>query len=197
MSQQDAQKWNRRYRENTRPTYTQPRQFLLEICDDLPERGLALDAAMGLGGNAKVLQARGLRVIGVDISEIGVRRAKARSPTLMAVVADLKNFYLPADSFDVILNFYYLQRDLWSRYFQALRPDGVLVVETMTRGTRAFRPDIDPIYLLEPGELRRSIEELGMQILSYRECLTKSRRGTPRTVASLMARKPSSGGGER
>ncbi|MGD2155710.1 MAG: methyltransferase domain-containing protein [Anaerolineales bacterium] len=190
MTQDDAQKWNRRYRENARPTYTRPRKFLLEILNDLPEGGLALDAAMGLGGNAKILLARGLRVVGVDISEIGVRKANVRNPGLMAVVADLNNFYLPAEYFDVILNFYYLQRDLWARYFQALRPAGLLVVETMTLGTRAFRPDIDPIYLLQPQELRLSIAELGMDILSYREGMTNSRRGTPRTVASLLARKP-------
>ena len=31
----------------------------------------------------------------------------------MAVIADLEYFYIPSDTFDVIINFLYLQRDLW------------------------------------------------------------------------------------
>jgi SAM-dependent methyltransferase len=190
MSQEDARKWNQRYRENARPSYTQPRKYLMEILDELPSQGLALDAAMGLGGNAGVLMEKGLRVIGVDISEVGVRRAKDRLPNLIALVADLSYFYFPPKAFDVILNFYFLERDLWPRYADSLQPGGILVIETMTRPTQAYRPDIDSRYLLDPGELRSSIASLGLDILHYRESWTKGRSGTPRAVASLLARSP-------
>jgi hypothetical protein len=55
------------------------------------------------GGNSSLLLARGMRVIGVDVSEVTVRRAKVRLPRLNAVVADLTRFVLPTDTFDVIL----------------------------------------------------------------------------------------------
>jgi len=190
MSKEDARKWNKRYRENARPSYTQPRKYLLEVLDKLPSHGLTLDAAMGLGGNAGVLMEKGLRVIGVDISHVGVRRAKERLPNLIALVADLSHFYFPPNTFDVILNFYFLDRDLWPRYADSLQPGGFLVVETMTRPTQAYRPDIDSRYLLEPGELRGSIASLGLDILHYRESWTQGRSGTPRAVASLLARSP-------
>ena len=137
MPIQDAHRWNERYRENKHfSTFNSPRAFLIEHADLLPKQGLALDAAMGLGGNAGFLLERGLKVIGVDISEVAVRQAKARLPELMAVEADLTQFYLPDNTFDVIINFFYLQRDLWPQYVRALRPGGWLVLETLTHPRR-------------------------------------------------------------
>ena len=154
----------------------------------LPPRGLALDAAMGLGGNAGFLIERGLRVIGIDASEVAVQRAKARWPMLLAIVADLTRFQLPEDAFDVVLNFYYLQRDLWPAYRKALRPGGLLIFETLTRDMLIDRPDYNPDYLLAPGELRNAFAD--WEILVYREGSAEVERESRRAVASLVARKP-------
>ena len=78
MSSADAIKWNERYRSGMETGFETPRKFLIEQARYLPDRGLALDIAMGLGGNAGFLIERGLHVIGVDISEVGIRRAKDR-----------------------------------------------------------------------------------------------------------------------
>ena len=77
MSSADAIKWNERYRSNA---FQSPREFLIEQAAHVPQHGVALDLAMGAGGNAGYLIERGLRVIGVDVSEEGVRRAKQRWP---------------------------------------------------------------------------------------------------------------------
>lgn len=189
MPLEDAQRWNTRYQEEERySSFQKPRLFLLEIVDNLPDHGLALDVAMGLGGNASYLLERGLRVVGVDISGVAVRKAKRAFPQLMAVQADLTEFYLHSKSFDVILNFFYLQRDLWPDYVRALRPGGWLVFETLTREMRRINPEIDPDYLLGPGELRRGFPQL--EIIEYREAWTESDTGHPRPVASLLAHKP-------
>ena len=66
----DAQRWNQRYREGQHAGFDRPRAFLLAQAAWLPTHGLALDVAMGLGANAAWLLSRGLRVIGVDISEV-------------------------------------------------------------------------------------------------------------------------------
>lgn len=189
MPLEDARRWNERYSENDRFTkFIEPRPFLIEQARRLPTQGLALDAAMGLGGNASLLLERGLRVIGVDISDVAVQQAKARLPQLMAVQADLTQFHLPADTFDVILNFYYLQRDLWPQYTRALRPGGWLVLETLTQEMRTRLPDTDPNFLLAPGELKRAFDQL--EIIVYREGWSKGDNGHTRAVASLLARKP-------
>lgn len=189
MPGSDASRWDERYLANARyNSFEKPRPFLVENASHLPSNGLALDIAMGLGGNAGFLLELGLRVVGVDISGVAVRRAHARLPKLMAVQADLTRFYLPPATFDVILNFFYLERALWPRYRQALRPGGILVFETLTQAMLTRQPDIDPQYLLAPGELRQAFSAL--EILTYREGWTESETGHPRAVAGLVGRIP-------
>lgn len=189
MSNNDAIRWNARYLQDERySTFTRPRPFLVENARFLPARGLALDVAMGLGGNAGYLLGRGLRVVGVDISSVAVRQTRERLLDLMAVIADLNAFYIPPQSFDVILNFYFLQRDLWQLYRSALRPGGVLFLETLTQEILSIQPDMDPAYLLAPDELPKAFAD--WEILVYREGWEASRGGRLHPVASLVARVP-------
>lgn len=189
MPHQASERWNDRYLHEKRfATFNQPRSFLVENALFLPRTGFALDVAMGLGGNAGFLLGRGLHVVGVDISSIAVRRAKDRFPQLMAVIGDLTHFRLLPGVFDVILNFYYLQRDLWSAYRNALSPGGVLFIETLTQEMRQINPEIDPSYLLEAGELRRAF--LDWEILVYRESWIDTDGEHSRPVSSLVVRRP-------
>lgn len=188
MSSADAARWNARYRDEVRDSFVRPRPFLRENAPLLPRGGLALDAAMGLGGNAGFLLERGLRVLGIDISDVAVQEAKARWPGLMAVIGDLTAFPLPPETFDAIINFYYLQRELWPVYVKALKPGGILIYETLTREMAAIHPEIEPAFLLAPGELASAFGEL--ETLAYREGWADSGSHHPRAVASLVARKP-------
>ncbi len=190
MASADAIKWNERYRSRVETAFESPRDFLIAQAQYLPDRGVALDVAMGLGGNAGFLIERGLRVMGVDVSEVGVRRAKARWPSLMGAVIDLRHYRWPSCSFDVILNFYYCQRDLWPLYRSMLKPGGVLFLETLTIETLRTRPDYDPDYLLQPGELRHAFG--GWEVLVYDEGWIEVKDHSPRAVASLVARRPAS-----
>ena len=188
MSSADAIKWNERYRSGAEAAFESPRDFLIEQAPHLPKQGLALDIAMGLGGNAGFLIERGLRVIGVDVSEVGMRRAKQRWPSLMGAVIDLTPYRWPVCAFDVILNFYYCQRALWSQYRSMLKPGGVLVLETLTIETLHTRPDYHPDFLLQPGELRQTFA--AWDVLVYREGWIEVEGHSPRAVASLVARRP-------
>ena len=188
MSSVDAIKWNERYRSGVDAAFESPRDFLIAQAQHLPRRGLALDIAMGLGGNAGFLIERGLRVIGVDVSEVGVRCARQRWPSLMGAVIDLTSYCWPPCSFDVILNFYYCQRDLWPQYRSMLKPGGVLIVETLTIETLRARPDYNPEFLLQPDELRQAFAD--WEVLVYREGWREMGDHSPRAVASLVARRP-------
>ncbi len=190
MASADATKWNERYRSGVEAAFESPRDFLIAQAQHLPDRGLVLDIAMGLGGNAGFLIERGLRVIGVDVSEVGVRRAKARWPSLLGAVIDLRRYHWPPCSFDVILNFYYCQRDLWPLYRSMLKPGGVLFMETLTIETLRTRPDYDPEYLLQPGELRHAFAN--WEVLAYHEGWIEVKDHSPRAVAGLVARYPAS-----
>ncbi len=189
MPAEDAERWDSRYLQDSRfRKYTQPRDWLVEQSGWLPEGGLALDVAMGLGGNAAYLLSRGIRVVGLDISGFAARRAKELLPELMAVQVDLTDIELSPGKFDVILNFYYLQRSLWDKYRKWLLPDGILVFETLTLDMLKYQPDIDPEYLLQPGELLRGFRDF--EILAYREGERISGSGRKSAVASLVARCP-------
>ena len=188
MSSADAIKWNERYRSGVETAFESPRDFLIAQAVHLPDRGLALDIAMGLGGNAGFLIERGLRVIGVDVSEVGVRRAQQRWPSLMSAVIDLTHYQWPPCSFDVILNFYYCQRDLWPHFRSMLKPGGVLIMETMTIEMLRTRPDFSPDYLLQPAELRQTFAD--WEVLVYREGWIEMPEHLPRAVASIVAKRP-------
>jgi SAM-dependent methyltransferase len=196
MPIEDQLRWDERYRAEPRYSrFERPRHFLVRHSRYLPAAGLALDLAMGLGGNAEFLLSHGLRVVGVDRSGVAVQKAKHRMPALMAVHADLADFPLPNARFDVVLNFYYLQRDLWPRIESALRPGGVLFYETLTREMLAINATIDPQFLLAPGELGAAFP--GLDTLEYVEGWTAGDSGHRRAVAALIARKPVIPGDER
>lgn len=188
MPTADALRWNARYAGPGRYSRAGSHPLLRRAAPRLPPAGLALEAAMGLGGNAGWLLERGWRVVGLDIAEVAVRRAKARWPALAAAVVDLTQLTLPPDHFDLILNFYYLDRALWPVYRQALKPGGLLLCETMTRAMLAERPDLPPEYLLAPGELRAAFAD--WDILMEYEGWLAGRSGHRKAVAQLVARRP-------
>lgn len=189
MAQTDATRWNVRYQDSTYTAFREPRSLLIEANKWLPEGGCALDLAMGLGYNAAFLIQKGFQVVGVDISYVALQKAKTFHPKILAVCADLESFYFPANTFDVVLNFYFLQRSIWEQVRKWLKPNGLLIVETMTLEMKALKPEIDENYLLKPNELKRTFADF--EILLYREGWRDRNGEHPRAVASLIARKPS------
>jgi tellurite methyltransferase len=187
----DADRWNLRYQTEFDNASDLPRSLLVDHADLIPSRGLALDIAMGLGANAGFLLQCGLRVVGVDISNIAVSRAKKEFPALMAVVADLERFFIPPDRFDVILNFLYLQRDLWPDVIRGLKLGGLLFIECLTEDMLSVHPEVDPIYLLKPGELQQAFITapigIDIEILYYYEGWSSSTSLHRRATASLVA----------
>lgn len=189
MTVNDRFRWDNRYLEDQRfRSFEKPRPFLVEHNRLLPRQGLALDVAMGLGGNARWLINQGFRVIGVDISGVAIFLSKKKLPSLMAVQADLTNFVLPENYFDLIVNFFFLERTLWADYQKALKPGGILIIETLTQKMLEINPEIESDYLLKEEELRNAFDTL--EIITYQEGWQNLHTRHPRAVAGLVARKP-------
>ncbi|HPH94789.1 MAG TPA: class I SAM-dependent methyltransferase [Anaerolineaceae bacterium] len=180
--------WNERYQLDWYSKLTTPRRLLVEHAHLLPPGGVAFEAAMGMGGSAGFLLSRKFKVLGVDFSEVAVRQVHRRLPALWAVVADLDHFYLPPAYFDVIDNFYYLNRALWPKYHAALKPGGLIFFETLTKQMRQEKPGLSPESLLDPGELKDAFST-HWDIIHYHEGWMESERGGQKAVASLVARK--------
>jgi len=191
---EDAERrWDERYRQEEAAPDRGPASFLVEQRHLLPPHGQALDVAMGVGRNALYLASLGYEVTGIDVSGVEVERCRReaghRGLSIEAVQADLESYQLPRAAYDIVINFYYLQRDLAPQIEGALRPGGVLVFESFTTEQRQFGwgPQNDE-FLLQPGELRSLFP--GLEVLVYREGVVE-RDSEPgmKAVASLVAKK--------
>jgi len=129
----DKDRWNSKYETEVYLFGEKPIPFLVENVHLLP-KGKVLDIAMGEGRNGVYLATQGFDVLGLDISEKGLEKAhnlaKKNNVTIETKVVDLESFTLEPNSYDVILCTYYMQRDLFKQFQSALKPGGMIVVET-------------------------------------------------------------------
>ncbi|MBI1984082.1 MAG: class I SAM-dependent methyltransferase [Acidobacteria bacterium] len=164
-----------------------PAELLVGFSTLLPPRGRALDLACGSGRHSLFLAARGLRVVAIDRSQTALQEGRElalrRGLRVDWVRADLENYPLPSQAFDVIVCFYYRDPALYAPLRRALRPAGLLVYETYTREQLRFSSGPrNPTHLLEPTELLTAFAD--WNVIFYQE------RMFERGVASLVARKP-------
>jgi len=169
-----------------------PAQLLVEFLPVLP-KGKALDVAMGKGRNALFLASHGLEVAGLEKDEesIGLCRAEAKSRGLHLEIRrtdleDLASYQIEKVTYDVVICFYYLQRNLIPLMKEALKPGGIMIYETflidqhLTAGHPRRRE-----FCFEHNELLKYF--MDYRVLFYRE--GQDTNGTYR--ASLVAQKDS------
>ena len=129
----DKDRWNSKYETEVYLFGEKPIPFLVDNVHLLP-KGKVLDIAMGEGRNGVYLATQGFEVLGLDISEKGLAKAhnlaKKNNVTIETKVVDLESFTLEPNSYDVILCTYYMQKDLFKQFQSALKPGGMIVVET-------------------------------------------------------------------
>jgi tellurite methyltransferase len=182
--------WEEKYR--TRPPGQMPEPAsLLKEYEQLLTGGTALDIAAGEGQNGIYLASKRYEVTCVDRAHSAVKRisehAARQGVTIKAVAADLLDYPIAENSFDVMLNFYFLERALVPKIKAGLRKDGLLIFETYTLEQQRFDGPHNPDYLLKPNELLLAF--LDLFIIFYHERID-TRGPKPRAIASLVARKP-------
>ena len=129
----DKERWNSKYKTDIYLFGEQPIPFLVNNFHILP-KGKVLDIAMGEGRNGVYLATQGFDVTGLDISERGLEKAhklaEKNNVSIKTKVVDLETHRLEPNSYDVILCTYYMQRNLFKQFESALKPGGMIVVET-------------------------------------------------------------------
>ena len=120
---------------------------------------------MGQGRNAVYLASRGWTVTGVDLSDEGIRQAKAaaamRGLALDAVAADLKTYDYGVAKYDLVAMIYAFPGiPRLADIRRAVKPGGVLVYEYFAR-TDDHRNDDSPAL----GELARQFTADGWTVL--------------------------------
>ena len=189
-SAETAQRWNKRYQyEGAERVTRAPNRLLTDHANLLPTQGLALDAGAGVGTNSIFLAQRGLHVIALDISETGLqylnqRRQQQKLPIAPAV-SDLAQPWLPADCFDLIINFNFLERATFPFYRRALKQGGVLVFSTFVQPTA---DDPSKPFFLKSAELITTFYDF--TILHHSQnSFFHNRSGTIRHVEHFIAKK--------
>jgi tellurite methyltransferase len=152
--------WNAKYAEKKIDLRVIPAAALVGAKEELLSRqGRVLDLACGEGGNAVYLARLGFQVEGVDISLVGLQHAKqlaaVKGIRLDVWVADLADYPLAVNRYDIIVNINFLMRSLIKPIDRALKQGGLLIFQTYTRDDPKFDRErlIHPEYYLYPGEL--------------------------------------------
>lgn len=195
--------WDQRYAGDGLAYGEEANGFLTHVADRLPSQGHALDIGAGEGRNALFLAARGLNVLAVDQSAVGMqkaeRRARARGLQLRTQAVDLRDFDAAHGSFDVVTSIFVhlpatLRTAVHTRVGAWLKPGGVFVLEAyapdqIERGTGGPK---DPALL---ASLEVILAELSGLRVEHRAALIRNvSEGRFHTgeasVVQILARKP-------
>jgi len=153
-------------------------------------RGRALDIATGKGRNSIFLAEQGFDVVAIDVSPVALdearKRAAGKSLSISWQQADLEQIELPKTTYDLIVNFNYLQRSLIPQIKTALAPGGHVTFETYLIGQEVIGHPKNPAYLLRHNELLELFRDF--QVHWYREGKFAD-GGEAALRASLLAQK--------
>ncbi len=199
MSKSELEKWEQKYKGGEYTPNDSPSALLVEWLPNIP-RGRVLDVATGMGRNALFLAQQGFAVDAVDISSAGLAIARQKALetglTVNWIQADLDIFDLPSQTYDLIIDNFYLNRPLAPKIIEALTPEGILIFEhhvlscrdmvPMYRDVSTPRAPMNPELMLKPGELKDLFRRL--EILHYEEGPVL-KDGGPVEMAQLVARK--------
>ena len=170
MTQKDAEKWDRKYRDQEQ-TCSQAAKVLFENQYLLPTKGCALDVACGLGANSLILAEHGLETHAWDISKqaLGQLENNAANLNINLTVEQRDIVTKPPgpESFDIIVVCRFLDRSLIPQLIKAIRQDGLIFYQTFIKDKRDKFGPSKPEYRLDANELLSLFKS--MQIVFYRE----------------------------
>ncbi|WP_345969119.1 class I SAM-dependent methyltransferase [Sulfurimonas sp. HSL1-6] len=170
MAQKDKEKWDKKYTEMEGLLERRPPSALVSAhAPEAPGRK-ALDLACGGGRHSLYLADEGFAVDAVDISTVALAalREKADLARINLIEADLDTFVPDAETYDMIVKTNFLDCNLITRAKAALKPGGIMVVETYMADAGNEKPDANPDFLLQKEELKSLFGE-GFSVLEYRE----------------------------
>lgn len=132
----DESFWNQRYAGDRFVYGTEPNAFLAEHSGLLT--GPVLSLSEGEGRNAVFLASLGLDVLGVDISSVGLEKARqlaeSRGVKIRTEVADLATYEPGEARFGAVISIFAhlpgaIRQRLYPLIARSLKPDGVILLE--------------------------------------------------------------------
>lgn len=174
--------WNERYSENDYIYGTEPNSFLATHAGTLSDPVLSL--AEGEGRNAVFLASLGLKVHGVDGSEVGLAKAqalaKSKGVTIQTEVADLGTFEPGVACYGSVVSISAhlpsaIRRRLYPLVERSLKVEGIILLEAYTENQLARNTGgpKDPDMLMTIAKIERefpNIEPILLQELDREVC---------------------------
>lgn len=152
-----------------------PPALLLDLLARLPRQSAILDLGCGGGQDTRFLLAKGLRVVGMDLTTAFLRAAQSTAPSVPLVRADMRDLPFEDDSFDAVWAAACLMHvpkpdaaSVFKNLHEIVRPGGLLAA-TVTYGTQSrIRTDgwMPGRYFArwQKAELARVVERSGWQV---------------------------------
>ncbi len=190
MSEQDRNKWNQRYAEDSYRK-NNPVTLLENWLPELP-MGRALDLACGAGRNALFLAQAGFQVDAIDISVEGLKQARQKAETrgleINWIEQDLDQFYPFDTAYDLIIVMWYVNLALIIRLCDCLAPGGYLLSEEHLITDAEVIGPTNSDYRVAAGELCEAVS--GLEVLLFEESIEVIPEGGKVASARIVARKP-------
>lgn len=155
--------------------------------------GAAIDLACGDGRNVLLLAQRGFATTGIDVSKVGLDKARAAATAKQLTIdvreADLFTFDYGNEKWDLLSVIYFNPAlSIADKLKAAVKPGGVIVIEGQGSEHEGGGPPKETLF--KPGQLLKAFAD--WRILAYEDGRFESdwNLGEPTHVVRLLARKP-------
>ena len=154
------EKWDKKHHERLNHLEEPaPNKRLKKLASNL-QGGKALDVACGLGGNSLFLGRLDYEVLAVDLSEVAINHVREQAAhhglrvnALNSDLTDIESLALKAESFDLVLKTYYLDRTLFPFVKELVKKNGMFFMETFYHSPLAVEERVSSQYKLNSNEL--------------------------------------------
>jgi len=188
MAIADKERWDEKHSKNMMP------QTPIKLVSDYAKLATgkqALDIACGNGRHSKYLVSLGFEVDALDISSVAIGQLQD-IPHIHAKQVDFDTHTLEKNKYDLIVCTYFLERKLFPQMIEALKPNGIILMETFLHHKDNERTPSNPAFRLNEGELEAYFDHK-MEILHIPEFWDKDYQGFKTMKTSMVARKRSGG----
>ncbi len=184
MALEDKTRWNAKHAENQMP-HT-PVALVTRYTSLAPSRN-ALDIACGNGRHSKYLISQGFSVDALDISSVAIASLQGIEG-IHATEVDFDTYELPKARYDLIIDTYFLNRRLFPQIIDALRPNGIFIIETFLHHPENEREPSNPAFRLNPSELEAAFGT-ACELLHLKEYWDVDYQGYRTMKTQMVARK--------
>jgi len=184
MAQEDKKRWDEKHAQDTMPH--KPIKFIREYAH-LANGTQALDIACGNGRHSKYLVSLGYAVDALDISSVAISSLRDVEG-VEAVEVDFDTHVLDKNKYDLIVCTYFLERKLFPQMLEALKPNGIILMETFVAHKDNGRKASNPTFRLKEGELEAYFSK-SCELIHMKEWWDIDYRGFDTLKVSMAAKK--------